>query len=92
VLRLVLTANVASSPILVTLVIEAIRSSETLVLKRATRRNITEDGIPRLIQCSQVPTIGLQSEPNKSIETQNLNSFFVIEGTRMGLPEIVLYA
>jgi hypothetical protein len=40
------TANVApSSPILVTLTMEALRSSETLVLTRATRRIISEDGI-----------------------------------------------
>jgi hypothetical protein len=40
------TANVArSSPILVTLMIEAIHSSETSVLTRATSRNIPENGI-----------------------------------------------
>jgi hypothetical protein len=40
------TANVVlSSPILVTLMMEAIRSSEALVLTRATLRNISEDGI-----------------------------------------------
>jgi hypothetical protein len=38
-------ANVPSSPILVTLMIEAIRSNETYVLTRAIRRNIPEDGI-----------------------------------------------
>jgi hypothetical protein len=42
--RLLVTANVVpTSPILVTLVMEAIRSSETLVLTRTTRRNIPED-------------------------------------------------
>jgi hypothetical protein len=36
----------SSSTILVTLIMEAIHSSETSVLTRATQRNIPEDGIP----------------------------------------------
>jgi hypothetical protein len=44
--RLLVTASfVPSSPILVTLMMEAICFSETLVLTRAARRNIPEDGI-----------------------------------------------
>jgi hypothetical protein len=46
VLRLLLTANIVpSSPILVTLEMEAIRSSETSVFTRSILHNIPEDGI-----------------------------------------------
>jgi hypothetical protein len=44
-LRLLLTAIVPSSPVLVTLMIEAIRSSEMSVPTRVTRFNIREDDI-----------------------------------------------
>jgi hypothetical protein len=45
--RLLVTAIVVPSyPILVTLMMEAISSFETLVLTRARRCNIPEDGVP----------------------------------------------
>jgi hypothetical protein len=51
-LRLLATANVdPSSPILAILMREAIRSSETSLFRRASRRNIPEEGILRESFC-----------------------------------------
>jgi hypothetical protein len=43
--RLLLPANVPSSPSLVTLIMEALGSSNTSAVRRATLRNIPEDDI-----------------------------------------------
>jgi hypothetical protein len=54
VLRLLVTANVLSSQILVTLVMAALRSSEKSFLTRTTRRNIPEDGYSSMTNISWI--------------------------------------
>jgi hypothetical protein len=54
ILWLLVTANVPKSPILVTLMIEELCPYETLVLTRATRRNIPEHGILNIIHLKRL--------------------------------------
>jgi hypothetical protein len=62
VLQLLVTANVVpSSQILVTLMMEKICFFETSVLTRATRHNISEDGI---LHCFRRENLKSYNEPN----------------------------
>jgi hypothetical protein len=61
--RLLVRANVPRSPILVTLMMEALRSSETLVLTTATRRIVPEDASFHSSLCLYKRKISARSTP-----------------------------
>jgi hypothetical protein len=70
VLLLQVIANVVPSlPIVVTQMTEAIRSSETSVLPRATRRHIPEDGIQHK-ECLLAMPVVVIFKKNISFESQ----------------------
>jgi hypothetical protein len=68
--RLLVTANVPNSPILVTVMKEAVSSPETSALTRATRRNISGDAI---LPVAVAET--LVREQRAMLQPRNVNCF-----------------